>query len=230
MTQITIGRNSQNTIVVDGRYNTVSGNHATITENNGVLTLQDHSTNGTYINGQYIHNQSVTVRQGDVITLGSQYALPWGEVMRHFGGSHSTQRMGHTPTQPAGGYQQPAPAPGPMAQQRPQCIGKYNWMYSFLCFAAGFVGWIFLAYAMANPHRPDDVLFSYVALAAGIIGAVYYGRNGNEMAWKKTTLSAEEFEKRQNNLSFIGAILSAIALIAFLIFASMVGGVVGSLL
>ena len=97
MATITIGRSPQNTIVVDSSYSTVSSNHATITDNGGVLTLQDHSTNGTYINGQHIHNQSVTIRQGDKITLASTYALPWNEVMRYFGGGHATQRYPQTP-------------------------------------------------------------------------------------------------------------------------------------
>ena len=59
--QITIGRNPQSTIVVDAQYTTVSGLHATITRNGNVLTLEDHSTNGTYINGQKIHHASATI-------------------------------------------------------------------------------------------------------------------------------------------------------------------------
>lgn len=97
MATITIGRSPQNTIVVDSSYSTVSSNHATITDNGGILTLQDHSTNGTYVNGQHIHNQSISIRQGDRITLASTYELPWREVMRYFGGVHATQRYPQTP-------------------------------------------------------------------------------------------------------------------------------------
>ena len=55
MNQITIGRNSQSTIVVGAEYNTVSGNHATISFDGVSYILQDHSTNGSYVNGNYIH-------------------------------------------------------------------------------------------------------------------------------------------------------------------------------
>ena len=51
MSQITIGRNAQSTIIVGAEYNTVSGNHATISYDGQSYILQDHSTNGTYING-----------------------------------------------------------------------------------------------------------------------------------------------------------------------------------
>ena len=40
MAQITIGRNAQSTIVVDAQYNTVSGNHATISYDGTTYTLE----------------------------------------------------------------------------------------------------------------------------------------------------------------------------------------------
>lgn len=97
MNQITIGRNPQNTIVVDGSYNTVSGNHATIIEDGDYLAIQDHSTNGTYVNGQHIHNQSIEIRQGDRISLGKQFILSWQDISRFLINSHATQRYPEAP-------------------------------------------------------------------------------------------------------------------------------------
>ena len=106
MAQITIGRNAQSNIVVDAQYNTVSGNHATISYDGSTYTLQDHSTNGTYINGNRIHNASCQIRKGDHITLGSQYVLNMNEVISLLGGGHATQRRVHQATSPM-----PQPAP-----------------------------------------------------------------------------------------------------------------------
>lgn len=91
--QITIGRNPQSTIVVDARYNTVSGNHATITRNGNTLILEDHSTNGSYVNGIKYHNGSVQIHQGDNVTLGQQYPLNISEVMSLLGVCDATQRV-----------------------------------------------------------------------------------------------------------------------------------------
>lgn len=91
--QITIGRNPQSTIVVDAKYNTVSGNHATITRNGETLTLEDHSTNGSYVNGVKYHNGSVQIHMGDNVTLGQQYSLDLNKVMSLLGGHAATQRQ-----------------------------------------------------------------------------------------------------------------------------------------
>lgn len=97
MAQITIGRNAQSTIVVDAQYNTVSGNHATISYDGVAYILQDHSTNGTYINGSHIHHTSCQIRLGDHITLGTQYVLNMNEVISLLGGGRATQRRVDTP-------------------------------------------------------------------------------------------------------------------------------------
>lgn len=97
MAQITIGRNAQSTIVVDAQYNTVSGNHATISYDGAAYILQDHSTNGTYVNGNRIHHASCQIRLGDHITLGTQYVLNMNEVTSLLGGGRATQRRVDTP-------------------------------------------------------------------------------------------------------------------------------------
>ena len=112
MAQITIGRNAQSTIVVDAQYNTVSGNHATISYDGAAYILQDHSTNGTYVNGNRIHHTSCQIRLGDHITLGTQYVLNMNEVTSLLGGGRATQRRVDTPA-----TARVAPQAQPMNQQ-----------------------------------------------------------------------------------------------------------------
>lgn len=112
MAQITIGRNAQSTIVVDAQYNTVSGNHATISYDGAAYILQDHSTNGTYVNGNRIHHASCQIRLGDHITLGTQYVLNMNEVISLLGGGRATQRRVDTPA-----TARVAPQAQPMNQQ-----------------------------------------------------------------------------------------------------------------
>lgn len=97
MNQITIGRNAQSTIVVGAEYNTVSGNHATISFDGVSYILQDHSTNGSYVNGNYIHQTSCKINLGDHITLGSQYILNMNEVASILNRGRATQRRVDTP-------------------------------------------------------------------------------------------------------------------------------------
>lgn len=117
MAQITIGRNAQSNIVVDAQYNTVSGNHATISYDGSTYTLQDHSTNGTYINGNRIHNASCQIRRGDHITLGSQYVLNINEVISLLGGGRATQRRVETPA-----TQRVAPPVVPQAPEKQESV------------------------------------------------------------------------------------------------------------
>ena len=79
-TRITIGRHSDNDIVVDAKYSTVSGRHATITRSGNSYIFEDHSTNGSYINEQKVHNTTVTLRHGDTIRLSTSYALGWRQI------------------------------------------------------------------------------------------------------------------------------------------------------
>jgi len=79
---ITIGRNPSSNIVVGSKYDTVSNDHAEIVQQGGELTFIDHSSNGTVINGQKIHNKSVGIYQGDQILLAGVYELDWVQIGR----------------------------------------------------------------------------------------------------------------------------------------------------
>ncbi len=83
-TKITIGRSPECDIVVGEVWDTVSNEHADIVSNGTELTLVDHSSNGTVINGQKIHNISVGIYPGDVIKLAGKFVVEWSELIRFF--------------------------------------------------------------------------------------------------------------------------------------------------
>lgn len=82
--RITIGRDSHNDIRIDERWDTVSNRHGEISYQNGKLTFIDHSTNGTVINGQKVHNTSVGIYTGDSIRLANVFDLEWNVIERFF--------------------------------------------------------------------------------------------------------------------------------------------------
>lgn len=86
--KITVGRNPQCDYPIEnaGQHGTVSGTHATLSEtaNPDVLLFEDHSTNGSYVNGEFVHNESREIRLTDHITLGRTYVLPLEDIVRRF--------------------------------------------------------------------------------------------------------------------------------------------------
>lgn len=68
----TIGRSSDNDIVIEDNSLLVSRHHATLkVYDNGSITICDNSTNGTYINGRQATKDIETpVKCGDNILLG----------------------------------------------------------------------------------------------------------------------------------------------------------------
>lgn len=86
--RITIGRDSHNDIRIDERWDTVSNLHGEISYENGKMTFTDHSSNGTVINGQKIHNNSVDIYQGDSIRLANAFDLDWIVINRFFPEQH----------------------------------------------------------------------------------------------------------------------------------------------
>jgi hypothetical protein len=83
-TIITIGRDYHNDVRIDETWDTVSNRHGEISCENGQLTFTDHSSNGTVINGQKIHNTSVGIYPGDVIRLANVFELEWNVIDRFF--------------------------------------------------------------------------------------------------------------------------------------------------
>ena len=206
--QITIGRNPQSTIVVDAQYTTVSGSHATITRNDNVLTLEDHSTNGTYINGQKIHHASATIRIGDTITLGHQYPLNMSDVLRYLGGGYETQRIPQPQGTTPAVVNMPASMETPsVGKKTPQCLDHWSW---------GAFVWGWLWGVCNGVYWPLVTLIPYVGQVAALIICFILGANGNKYAWEKFTGSAEEFDRKQHNWAIAAGIYAIILAVAFI--------------
>lgn len=93
MKVITIGRSSENDIVVDDFK--VSRVHLQLVFNDGICSVVDlNSSNGTFVNGQKI-NGEVQLQPNDVIRIGNT-TLPWQEYVN----THTTPTPPHTPTPP----------------------------------------------------------------------------------------------------------------------------------
>lgn len=207
MNQITVGRNSQSTIVVSSQYNTVSGNHATITKDGSSFILEDHSTNGTYINGVRIHHASCQIRPGDHITLGQQYVLDFSTVQNLLGSGRETQRYPEThATESVAPMQvsQQAPQESTLPKDTPECLNKWNW-------GAFWLNWIWAA--------GNGVWWGLLALIpyVGFIVAIILGVNGNRSAWEKFSGTAAEFDEKQHSWSKAAwIILIVIIVLSFL--------------
>lgn len=81
MNKYSIGRKSQNDIVINDPTDMVSRFHADLFVNSdGSFTLSDHSTHGTTVNGQRLHNSSRQVRYGDTIVFADVARFDWSDV------------------------------------------------------------------------------------------------------------------------------------------------------
>lgn len=93
MKVITIGRSSENDIVIDDFK--VSRVHLQLVFNNGICSIVDlNSSNGTFVNGQKI-NSEVRLQPNDVVRIGNT-TLPWQEYVN----THTTPTPPNTPTSP----------------------------------------------------------------------------------------------------------------------------------
>ena len=79
MKKITIGRNADNDVVILDQ--SVSGYHADLEIlDNGEMTFTDHSTNGTMVNGNHLHNDFCRVFGTDNIVFPGQHKFDWAQV------------------------------------------------------------------------------------------------------------------------------------------------------
>lgn len=82
--EVTIGRAPDSDILIGADCPYVSNNHALIYSDGYRLMLKDTSTNGTYINNNYIHHQTVLINYGDSILLAGKYPLGWEQISIFF--------------------------------------------------------------------------------------------------------------------------------------------------
>lgn len=71
----TIGRGLQNNIVVSATYTKVSTKHATIRVDGKDVIFEDHSTNGSTVNGHRVHHSRFYLQKGDDVILANSYRL-----------------------------------------------------------------------------------------------------------------------------------------------------------
>lgn len=106
MRKVTIGRNADNNIVIADQ--SVSGYHADLEiHDNGEMIFRDHSTNGTMVNGNYLHNDFCYVYGNDNIVFPGQHKLDWSLT-----GVAAPAEAPAAVSAPA-----PQPAPQPVYQQ-----------------------------------------------------------------------------------------------------------------
>lgn len=81
MESYSIGRDESSNVIVNDPSNMVSRRHATLLVNGRKMTITDHSTNGTYINGIRIApNTPVPVTRNDVINFAQAADLNWATI------------------------------------------------------------------------------------------------------------------------------------------------------
>ena len=81
MNVIKIGRAQDNDYIVSNPM--VSGHHADIVINDeGCVFYEDHSTNGTMINGQLVHNSSMQLFGSEVITLPGDFNFTISDIVK----------------------------------------------------------------------------------------------------------------------------------------------------
>lgn len=85
MDKYTIGRSSQNDIVICDRTDRVSRFHAELLVNSdGTYTLIDKSTHGSTVNGQPLHCATRQVKYGDRIMFADTAQFDWSSIEHNF--------------------------------------------------------------------------------------------------------------------------------------------------
>jgi len=81
ITTYTIGTKAGNTIVLYDHTGEISRNHAVIeVHKDGSIYLTDYSGNGTWVNGQKVHNRKVQVQKGDAVSFANVQSLNWESI------------------------------------------------------------------------------------------------------------------------------------------------------
>ena len=101
--KVLIGRGSQCDYTIENpeQHGTVSGAHATIseTDNPNQFLFEDHSRNGSYINGHLLHNDRCLINANDNITLSRTYVLPLTDILQNYFSSRKTIKRESRQTQ-----------------------------------------------------------------------------------------------------------------------------------
>ncbi|MBO7476831.1 MAG: FHA domain-containing protein [Salinivirgaceae bacterium] len=242
--KISIGRNPDNDIVVDSNFNTVSGHHATITRSGDNYVFEDHSTNGSYVNGQRVHNTTVILRHGDNVRLSNNFLLDWRQIdARMFNGQqtervnyatqyqqHSnnyepemnTERAGYASANYNVGADNNHKEPEMGRRKEPKCLNKFNWGAFMLPGIWGaFNGCIWLLIwplILCLLSRTRDFNIITIGVIIYLIERIIASLLGNKWAWEKAeNISAADFDQKQHNWNIGGGIAGAILIVLVII-------------
>lgn len=109
MKKVTVGKATDNDLVIGSPY--VSRYHADIIIENSRAVLYDHSTNGTWVNGQKVHNCSCPIGASDQVLLPGNITVDLTPYL---------PASSYDPTMVApAGAPMPAPSPAPMPMPAP---------------------------------------------------------------------------------------------------------------
>lgn len=231
MEAITIGRKLDNSIVVPDSYSTVSGYHATIYFEDGRCVFEDHSSNGSYINGTKLHYGKITISPNDVILLSRQYRLDNKMVFVDVNGPFENGHFYGRSTERYSKHEFPSRCQHPVVYApQPPIIPEHGKttnghtdmdpenLHSFN-FGAFIFGWL---WGICN-----GVYIALLTLvpAINLIMSIVLGVKGNEWAWEKqkSTTTPESFvqsQKRWSKAALIVLVISfALIILYILLFA-----------
>lgn len=242
MNRITVGRGQQNNLVVGEEHAAVSAQHATIEMVSGQMYLEDHSTNGSYVNGQFVHNGRIAINPNDDVTLGREYRLDLGEVFRMLGGNvvspvgRETERISEPVVQqpqqpiqvdpqpiapqqpvfpPQGGVQQiniHIGVPPQQPQQPQQPQNPTPGREEPRNLDSFNWGAFLLNWIWSIGHGVYWGLLSLIPYV-GIIPAIILGVKGNREAWTKFNGTAREFEEKEAEWTKWGVIVFVVTFV-----------------
>ncbi|MBO7476830.1 MAG: FHA domain-containing protein [Salinivirgaceae bacterium] len=239
--RISIGRNPDNDIVVDSGFNTVSGHHATITRSGDNYVFEDHSTNGSYVNGQKVHNTTITLRHGDNIRLSNNFLLDWRQIDALIFNGQSTERAnyatqyqqhsnnyepdmnakraGYVGANYNAGMENNFKEPEKGRRDEPKCLNKFNWGAFMLPGIWGVINnhkWLFIvSFALNSSLKSGDETIITICAIAQLFLMALAGLCGNKWAWEKAgDISATDFDKNQQNWNIWGGTIGLILNVA----------------
>ena len=130
---ITIGRASDNKLVIDACFDDVSEHHASISRmGDNYYVFEDHSSIGSIINNQPVHNQAIIIKHGDKIQLSPTCSIMWQQIDALLVDNEGTkpQNNSNESTGNASNQVENEPVSGQNAATetyKPECVGKFNW-------------------------------------------------------------------------------------------------------
>jgi hypothetical protein len=209
MKQVLIGRSAQADIVIDSEYKTVSAKHATVEWDGLQYKLHDHSANGTYVNGEKVHNDTCVVKRVDVVTLSRKYMLDLDEVLTKLDGKGTAAAAAESVDDMIDDV---AGVSSAASMGVPSNIDKFNW-------GAFLLGWI---WGIGNSVWIGLIcLIPYV----GWIMAFVLGFKGNKWAWEaqKDEKTPEQFVESQRKWTIAGVVILVVGIIFYTISMAILG-------